>query len=88
MFSFIHGTNIARHFLVPYNFLGTRGNMVLSSYSEENYNTYVDRRQMCENGRISQSRKNIMHSRIVDTTLYALWPTLETSFLSQTNLRG
>ena len=88
MCSFIHGTNIARHFLVPYNFLGTRGNMVLSSYSEENYNTYVDRRQMCENGRMSQSRKNITHSRIVGTTLYTLWPTLETSFLSQTNLRG
>ena len=76
MCSFIHGTNIARYFHVPYNFLGTRRNMVLSFYSEENYNMYIDRRQMRENGRMSQSRKNIMHSCIVGTKLYALWLTL------------
>lgn len=85
MCSFIHGTNIARYFHVPYNFLGTRRNMVLSFYSEENYNMYIDRRQMCENGRMSQSMKNIMHSCIVGTKLYALWLTLETTFILVTN---
>ena len=50
MCSFIHGTNIARYFHVPYNLLGTRGNMVLSSYSEENYNTYDTRRKCVKMG--------------------------------------